>query len=549
MSADPSRIVDRLAAAAATWEREADVIVVGSGVAGMTVALTAARTRRVLLLTKDAIDAGSTSWAQGGIAAVIDLADDTEQHLRDTLVAGAGLCSERAVRILVEEGPAQLAELISRGLRLDTDANGALELTREGGHGRARIVHAGGDATGADVQRALVEAVRREPGIEIIEGAFVLDLITGEGGALAGVRASVPVDGAESVGLVCGRAVVLACGGIGQVFASTTNPPVSTGDGMALALRAGAALADIEFVQFHPTVLWQGTDARGQQLLVSEAVRGEGAVLVDPSGASVMEGVHPLGDLAPRDVVAKAMSIRMAELGVDHLLLDATGLGEATLLHRFPTIVARCRALGIDPAREPIPVAPGEHFACGGVWTDRNGRTSIAGLFAVGETACTGVHGANRLASNSLLEGLVFGDRVGAQIVLNLPSATPPSESERDETGGATLRAADAATIGALMSRGAAMRRTAESLAEARRELDELAPERRSDATRHDWEAANTHAIASVLVAVASLRDESRGCHWRMDVPETDPAWCRRTIARLSGGMLELSSAELEETP
>ena len=525
------------------------MIVVGSGVAGMTVALGAARARRVLLVTKDAIDAGSTSWAQGGIAAVIDLADDTEQHLRDTLVAGAGLCSERAVRILVEEGPAQLAELISRGLRLDTDADGALELTLEGGHGRARIVHAGGDATGADVQRALVEAVRREPGIEIVEGAFVLDLVRSEEGALAGVRAAVLEDGEESIGIIRGRAVVLACGGIGQVYASTTNPPVSTGDGMALALRAGAALADVEFVQFHPTVLWQGADARGQQLLVSEAVRGEGAVLLDQSGARVMEDVHPLGDLAPRDIVAKAMSIRMAELGVDHLLLDATGVGEATLLHRFPTIVARCRALGIDPVHEPIPVAPGEHFACGGVWTDRNGRTSIPGLFAVGETACTGVHGANRLASNSLLEGLVYGDRVSAQVVLNLPVARTPAIAERDATGGAMMRAVASAAIGALMSREAAMRRSAESLARARTGLDELPVTNHRAGNRRDWEAANTHAIARVLVEAAVARDESRGCHWRIDDPETDPAWERRTIVSLADGVLVLTQAGLEETP
>ena len=542
-------IAARLAAAAASWEREADVIVVGSGVAGMTVALGAARARRVLLVTKDAIDAGSTSWAQGGIAAVIDLADDTEQHLRDTLVAGAGLCSERAVRILVEEGPAQLAELISRGLRLDTDADGALELTREGGHGRARIVHAGGDATGADVQRALVEAVRREPGIEIVEGAFVLDCVRGDDGTLAGVRAAVIVDGEESIGIIRGRAVVLACGGIGQVYASTTNPPVSTGDGMALALRAGAKLADVEFVQFHPTVLWQGADARGQQLLVSEAVRGEGAVLLDQTGARVMAGIHPLGDLAPRDIVAKAMSIRMAELGVDHLLLDATGIGEATLLHRFPTIIARCRALGIDPVRLPIPVAPGEHFACGGVWTDRNGRTSIRGLFAVGETACTGVHGANRLASNSLLEGLVYGDRVGAQVVLNLPVARAPAASESDEIDGPLPSAATAAAIGALMSREAAMRRSAESLARARSQLDELPMTSSRAGDRHGWEAANIHAIARVLAEVAAVRDESRGCHWRVDHPETDPAWQRRTVAQLVEGELELGQVGLEETP
>ena len=550
-----ARVAARLASPAPTWAREVDVVVVGSGVAGMMVALTAARVGRVLLLTKSELDAGSTSWAQGGIAAAIDLADTPSEHLLDTLVAGAGLCGEQAVRVLVEEGPQQLARLISFGMRLDHDDEGGLSLTREGGHGRARIVHAGGDATGSEVQRALMAAVAADPSIEVIENAFVLDLLLSAPRAkdgrcaTAGVRTSaVTADGVESVGEVAARAVVLACGGIGQVYASTTNPPVATGDGMAVALRAGAALADIEFVQFHPTVLWQGPDAQGQQLLVSEAVRGEGAVLIDVTGARVMEGVHPMADLAPRDVVAKAISIRMAEGrgGVyDHVFLDATSIGEAKLLKRFPNIVAGCRAIGIDPVTTPIPVAPGEHFACGGVWTDRNGRTTVPGLFAVGETACTGVHGANRLASNSLLEGLVFGERVGAQLVLNLPSRSPV---EPDMRPAGVLGEDARVEVAQIMSRHVAVRRTAAGLEEAAATLAKLA-DPSDETTRAAWEATNVHTLAAAMVAAALQREESRGCHWREDFPGTSDVWRKRIVTRLADGELVSATVDLEATP
>lgn len=523
----------------------------------MMVALSAARYARVLLLTKAALEAGSTSWAQGGIAATIDLADTADEHVADTLAAGAGLCSERAVRVLIEEGPQQLARLIAYGAQLDTDSKGDLSLTLEGGHGRARIVHAGGDATGAEVQRALMKAVRADPSIEIVEQAFVLDLLRNNTGAaprVVGLRASVldPV-GAESVGVVRARAVVLACGGIGQVYASTTNPPVSTGDGMAAALRAGAALADVEFVQFHPTVLWQGPDARGQQVLVSEAVRGEGAVLLDATGRRVMQGVHPLEDLAPRDVVSKAISIRLAESpgGVnDHVYLDATRIGEQKLLRRFPTIIARCREAGIDPVREPIPVAPGEHFSCGGIWTDRNGRTSLDGLFAVGETACTGVHGANRLASNSLLEGLVFGERVGAQLVLRLGEHGVADAEDVDGGHGESLWGFARTAIAVTMSRYAGVRRTADGIAAAWSALAGHRPAAHPDAGRAGWEATNVYSVSAALLAGARLREESRGCHWREDFPRTADEWCKRIVTRLGDdGALQHSYAELDDTP
>jgi L-aspartate oxidase len=551
--------VTRLWAPAATWEKTVDVVVVGSGVAGIMTALSAARGGSVLLVTKASLDAGSTSWAQGGIAAVIDLADTTEAHFQDTVVAGAGLCSDHAVRVLVEEGPQQLARLIAYGAKLDHNASGELSLTREGGHGVPRIVHAGGDATGAEVQRALIRALE-DSRVEIMEDAFVVDLLRSapdaQGarrcvGLLASTRGP---DGSEQVGVVSARAVVLASGGVGQVYAATTNPPVATGDGMAVALRAGASLADTEFVQFHPTVFFAGAGARGQQLLVSEAVRGEGAVLLDAVGKRVMEGVHPLEDLAPRDVVAKAISIRMAEGagGVfDHVYLDATRIGREKLLERFPNIVARCRDHGVDPVTDPIPVAPGEHFACGGVWTDRNGRTSLPGLFAVGETACTGVHGANRLASNSLLEGLVYGERVGAQLLLHAGAHAEADPADLDPTSGSTLWGMARVAVAATMSRHGAVRRTAEGLDEAVEDLSSHRSGPHADAGRAGWEATNVAAVAAAIVAAAQLRKESRGCHWREDFPDTDDAaWRRRIVTTLAGdGEVLCGTAGLEDTP
>ena len=535
-------IAARLASPTPTWTKRVDVIVVGSGVAGLTVALAASRVATVLIVTKAALDAGSTSWAQGGIAAVVDVGDTPAEHLADTLVAGAGLCSERAVTILVEEGPKELARLISLGMKLDTDESGALSLTREGGHGRNRIVHAGGDATGAEVQRALQHAVKLSDRIEVIEDAFVLDLLL-NGRQVCGARVSLADEhGVEQVGEIAARAVVLASGGVGQVFASTTNPSVATGDGIAAALRAGAAVADAEFVQFHPTVLWQGPDAEGQQLLVSEAVRGEGAMLFDMSGRRVMQGVHPLEDLAPRDVVAKAISIRMAETGTDHVLLDATSIGVEKLERRFPNIVARCRERGIDPAVDRIPVSPGEHFFCGGVWTDRNGRTSIPGLFAVGETACTGIHGANRLASNSLLEGIVFGDRVGSQLVLNLAASVEPlGELRRPGLVSGRDELAQA------MSRWVAVRRDRAGLEEA---LAALAAAPMSETmSRTTWEATNVQLVAMAITRGALAREESRGCHWRADFEPTSDDWRRRIVQELSIGGFTQRFAGLEDTP
>ena len=401
---------------------DTDVVVLGSGAAGLSAALAARPVRDVVLVTKDALDAGSTNWAQGGLAAVLDPSDGIENHVRDTLEAGAGLCNEDAVRDLVKEAPTAISYLTRLGASFDQLADDEVALTREGGHSHRRVVHAGGDQSGAEVQRTLDESVRLA-GVKVMEQAFALDLEIGrnESGerCVAGVRVAL-LDHAghvESVGIITARAVVIATGGYGQVYAATSNPPAVTGDGVAMALRAGVAVSDVEFIQFHPTVLWLGPDATGQQALISEAVRGEGATLLDATGHSVMAGRHPLGDLAPRDVVAAAICEVMANApgGVDdHVFLDARDIDN--FAQRFPTITAACRAAHVDPTIELIPVSPAAHYACGGIVANLNGVTELAGLFVVGEAACTGVHGANRLASNSLTESVVAG--IGQYVVL-----------------------------------------------------------------------------------------------------------------------------------
>uniref|UniRef100_UPI0027DDD820 L-aspartate oxidase n=1 Tax=Streptomyces clavuligerus TaxID=1901 RepID=UPI0027DDD820 len=445
----------RLTAPAPGWSIDADVVVVGSGVAGLTAALRcAAAGLSTVVVTKARLDDGSTRWAQGGIAAAIGEGDTPGQHRDDTLVAGAGLCAGSAVDALVTEGPGAVHRLIATGARFDLDADGDIALTREGGHHRRRIAHAGGDATGAEISRALVGAVR-DAGLRTVENALVLDLITDDRGRTAGVTLHVMGEGQhDGVGAVHAPAVVLATGGMGQVFAATTNPAVSTGDGVALALRAGAEVSDLEFVQFHPTVLFLGTDSEGQQPLVSEAVRGEGAHLVDADGVRFMLGAHELAELAPRDIVAKAIMRRMREHGADHMYLDARHFGAGMWEHRFPTILAACRAHGIDPVTEPVPVAPAAHYASGGVRTDLHGRTTVPGLWACGEVACTGVHGANRLASNSLLEGLVFAERIAADIAATAHEAgTAGTAAKAHEAGtadeaGTTAKAGTAGTAG-----------------------------------------------------------------------------------------------------
>ncbi|WP_298568582.1 L-aspartate oxidase [Streptomyces luteogriseus] len=531
----------RLHAPAPGWSIAADVVVVGSGVAGLTAALRCeAAGLRTVVVTKARLDDGSTRWAQGGIAAALGEGDTPEQHLDDTLVAGAGVCDEDAVRLLVTEGPDAVRRLIETGARFDASSEGELELTREGGHHRRRIAHAGGDATGAEISRALVEAVRAR-GMRTVENALVLDLLTDAEGRTAGVTLHVMGEGQhDGVGAVHAPAVVLATGGMGQVFSATTNPSVSTGDGVALALRAGAEVSDLEFVQFHPTVLFLGPDAEGQQPLVSEAVRGEGAHLIDADGVRFMVGQHELAELAPRDIVAKGITRRMLEQDAEHMYLDARHFGAEMWEHRFPTILAACRAHGIDPVTDPIPVAPAAHYASGGVRTDSHGRTTVPGLYACGEVACTGVHGANRLASNSLLEGLVYAERIAADIAANGVHARVPQPVPHPETPEHPLQTPQARfTIQRIMTGGAGVLRSAGSLAKAADQLQRLHTDARealaengetAEAGVDTWEATNLLCVARVLVAAALLREETRGCHWREDRPERDDAAWRRHI-------------------
>ncbi|GAA3740543.1 L-aspartate oxidase [Streptomyces tremellae] len=551
----------RLAAPEPGWSVEADVVVVGSGVAGLTAALRCrAAGLRTVVVTKARLDDGSTRWAQGGIAAALGEGDTPGQHLDDTLVAGAGLCDEEAVRALVTEGAAAVRRLIAAGAEFDRTTDGALQLTREGGHHRRRIAHAGGDATGVEVARALGAAVR-EAAVRTVENALVLDLLKDADGRTAGVTLHVMGEGLhDGVGAVLAPAVVLATGGMGQVFAATTNPAVSTGDGVALALRAGAEVSDIEFVQFHPTVLFLGADSEGRQPLVSEAVRGEGAHLVDAAGVRFMLGQHELAELAPRDIVAKAIMRRMREQGAEHMYLDARHFGRAMWETRFPTILAACRAHGIDPVSEPIPVAPAAHYASGGVRTDLYGRTRVPGLYACGEAACTGVHGANRLASNSLLEGLVFAERIAEDVAAahRAPAGAAPAPAPGGDGYAAVVPLVDPAArarVQRIMSAGAGVLRSAAGLRAAAEALDAVqpAPVRpapvRPDAVRPDparpdaarpvkaaepgveaWETTNLLAVARALVAAARLREETRGCHWREDFPDRDDGHWRRHL-------------------
>jgi L-aspartate oxidase len=518
--------ISRLLAPEPGWTAYADTVVVGSGIAGLTAALAARHAGSVLLVTKAQPADGSTRWAQGGIAAALGLGDTPEAHLRDTLLAGAGLCDPRAVRTLVTEGPAAVRRLIDRGAEFDRGADGSIALGREGGHRADRILHAGGDATGAEVSRALLARLDQlVDEIEVIDHALVLDLLTDADGCAAGLTLHVMGEGArDGVGAVRARAVVLATGGLGQVFTATTNPAVATGDGVALALRAGAAVADLEFVQFHPTVLWLGGAARGQQPLISEAVRGEGAFLVDADGERFMAGQHELADLAPRDIVAKAIMRRANESGLDHLWLDARHFGEDKWRGRFPTIWEALQQHGIDPVRDLIPVAPAAHYSSGGVLTDRWGHTSIPGLYACGETACTGVHGANRLASNSLLEGLVFAERIGRDLAHAFgPDGDPaPGDPVADTRRQVLLDPSVRTATQQTMSAGAGVLRSADSLAETAAVLDSLARKTDTEPCAEAWEATNLQQVASVLAYVAALRRETRGSHWREDCPQPD---------------------------
>ena len=539
-------LVQKLHAAEPGWTINADVIVIGSGIAGLTAALTARRKNlSVLLLTKDVLSTGSTAWAQGGIAAALGPEDSPEQHFQDTLEAGAGLCDENSVKTLVQEGPVAVKKLINLGATFDLDPAGNVALTREGGHRRDRIAHAGGDATGAEISRALVAKVLADPKVRIFEHALVLDLLKDKSEKVCGVTLHVMGKGKiDGVGAALARAVVLATGGIGAVFEQTTNPLVATGDGVALALRAGARVADLEFVQFHPTVLWVSQNSRGSQPLISEAVRGEGAILRNAQGVAFMQNIHPMKDLAPRDVVAHAVHEEIVNGEKPYVFLDGTKLGKEVWLQRFPNILASCRKNGIDPLTEMIPVVPAAHYASGGIVSNMDATTDIKGLFAVGECANTGVHGANRLASNSLLEGLVVANRLEKNLE-NLEKQTEPISSKSPaKLIDGTVRKEITSTT----TKGAGAVRNANGLKETLEKLAQISNKTTQSSSTQSWEASNLLTVSTMIAQAALRREESRGSHWRSDFPQrNDERWLVRINGKIVEGKLELSETAISK--
>ncbi len=508
---------------------ECEVLVVGSGIAGLTAALRLAGSRQVALVTKARLTDTNTWLAQGGIAGAVGEADSVELHLADTLVVGQGLCDEAVVRAVVAEAPEALAELQSVGMRFDTEVGGEVALAREGGHSLPRVLHSG-DATGAAVQSALTVALRANERVSVFEHHLLVDLLVEDGTC----RGAIIFDSdRKALEVIWAGAVILATGGAGQVFGVTTNPLVATGDGVAAAWRAGAEITDMEFVQFHPTAL---DHAAAPRFLVSEALRGEGAHLLDCDLQRFMVGVHPLEELAPRDVVSREIERVMARCGRDNVWLDARHLGEPYLKTRFPTIWQACADAGYDLAHDLVPVAPAAHYLIGGVRVDLDGESNIERLYASGEVAATGLHGANRLASNSLLEGLVFSRRITRALErADLAPARGHFRSGATEPTTMSARPASATVVRGRIQQASGrllgMSRTADGLAEdlalSVSALESLSMESSAEAI----ESANLACVSALIAAAASLREETRGCHSRLDHPERDDeSWSGHTV-------------------
>jgi L-aspartate oxidase len=546
--------------------KQFDFLVLGSGIAGLSFALKVAKRGRVAIVTKKDRAESNTNYAQGGIASVTSREDSFESHVRDTLAAGAGLCKESVVRTIVEEGPARIQELIELGMKFSErdapseDGGKELDLGREGGHSKRRILHAK-DVTGREIERALLDAVSRQPNIEIFENHIAIDLITSRklkkaesGKRLAATQRSeggkaeiqnrclgayVFDKKANRVWAFTAPVTLLATGGCGKVYLYTTNPDIATGDGVAMAYRAGAEVADMEFVQFHPTCLYH---PKAKSFLISEAVRGEGGVLKTTDGAEFMDNYHPLKSLAPRDIVARAIDSEMKKSGADCVLLDITHKPAKFIIERFPNIYQTCLRYGIDITREPIPVVPAAHYQCGGVVTNVDGETGIAGLYAVGEVACTGLHGANRLASNSLLEALVCAHRAADKVISNFKFQISNLQIPLWQSGNASnpdelvVVSHNWDEIRRLMWDYVGIVRTNKRLARAQKRIANLQEE------IHDYywnfvvtsdllELRNIATVAELIVRCALMRPESRGLHYNLDYPHPNPDWAQRDSA------------------
>ncbi|MBI4891897.1 MAG: L-aspartate oxidase [Acidobacteria bacterium] len=496
---------------------QTDYVVIGAGVAGLRAAIELAKAGRVLVVAKDSLRESSSEYAQGGVAVALSDDDSVALHESDTLTAGDGLCHLEAVRTLVQEGPAAIRELITWGAEFDR-VDGKLYFAREGAHSCHRVLHSHGDSTGKEIARALYHVAAACPNVAFRGFSAVADLLLHEGrvvGALAldeKTGTTVPI---------LARAVLLATGGLGRVFAATTNPDVATGDGVAMAWRAGAVLSDLEFVQFHPTALRL---PGAPSFLLSEALRGEGARLLSVHGERFMVGIHPMAELAPRDVVSRAIVEQMRRDGSTHVLLDLSGRG-GLVRRRFPRIHATCLAHGIDLDLAPAPVCPAAHYAMGGVWTDLHGRTSLEGLWAAGEVACTGVHGANRLASNSLLEGIVFGRRAGH----DMAAVNPGAPSLFQEPSNPSLTA-DVESIRLLASDLCGIIRSGAGLREAVQRLDDLSTKTGGALSRTGLECAATRTVVELIARCALAREESRGAHRRIDYPKILQAFQKHSM-------------------
>ena len=525
--------------------RQFDFLILGSGIAGLSYALKVAPHGRVAVVTKKSSAESNTNYAQGGIAAVMSKEDTVEMHVRDTLVAGAGLCREDVVRTIVEEGPARISELIALGMEFserEVPNSGGLrelDLGREGGHSKRRILHAK-DITGREIERALLAAAARHESITMFENHIAIDLITtrklGAEGGNRCLGAYVLDKTTEAIEVFAAPVVVLATGGCGKVYLYTTNPDIATGDGVAMAYRAGAPVANMEFIQFHPTCLYH---PKAKSFLISEAVRGEGGVLRSFAGEEFMDAFHPLKSLAPRDIVARAIDTEMKRSGSDHVYLDITNKPARFLIGRFPNIYKTCLEYGIDMTKDPIPVVPAAHYQCGGVLTDLDGATEIGGLYAVGEVACTGLHGANRLASNSLLEALVCAHRAAQKALRRKPDAEPTAAIPDWQSGNAhnpdelVVVSHLWDEIRRLMWDYVGIVRTNRRLQRALNRVTNL----QQEIQEYYWdfvvtpdllELRNIATVAELIIRCAMQRPESRGLHYNLDYPEAHPDWAQR---------------------